>query len=50
MLVVNRDASIADCYQNGPDGVVWSPVYIRDAFVDDSILTSFLNKLNGVTP
>ena len=50
MLAANRDASIADCYQSGPGGVVWSPVFIRDAFVDDSILTSFFNKLNEVTP
>jgi len=50
VLAVNRDASIADYYHNGPGGVVWSPVFIRDAFVDDSILTSFLNKLNEVTP
>ena len=44
MLAVNRDASIADYYQRGPCGVVWSPVFIRDIFVDDSILTSFLNN------
>ena len=50
MLAVNRDASIAYYYQNGPGGVVWSPVFIRDAFVDGSFLTSFLNKLNEVKP
>jgi len=50
VLAVNRDASMADYYQNGPDGVVWSSVFIRDAFVDDSILTDFLSKLNEVTP
>jgi len=49
VLAVNRDASIADYYQRGPGCVVWSPVFIHDAFVDD-ILTSFLNKLNEVTP
>ena len=50
MLAGNRDASVADCYQSGPGGVVWSPVFIRDAFVDGSILTSSFNKLNEVTP
>ena len=29
---------------------MWSLVFIRNAFVDDSILTSFLNKLNEVKP
>jgi len=36
--------------QSGPGDAVWAPVFIRDAFVDDSTLSSFLNKLNEVTP
>ena len=50
MLAVNKDASIADYCQSGLGAVVWSPVFIRDAFVDNTILTSFLNKLNDITP
>ena len=47
VLGVNKDA---DYCQSGPDAVVWFPIFIRNAFVDDTILTSFLNKLNETTP
>jgi len=47
VLGVNKDA---DYCQSGPDAVVWFPIFIRNAFVDDTILTSFLNKLNEITP
>ena len=47
MLAVNRDAPIADYCQHGPSTIVWSPVFIRDALVDDTILATFLNKLSG---
>ena len=50
MLAANRDVSIADYYRSGPGVAVWAPVFIRDAFVDDSTLSSFLTKLNEVTP
>jgi len=40
VLTVNKDATIADYCHCGIGAVVWSPVFIRDAFVDDTNLTS----------
>ena len=30
--------------------IVWSPVFIRDALVDDTILATFLRKLSEFSP
>jgi len=50
VLVVNIDATIANYCQCGLGAVVWPLVVIRDAFVDDTRLVAFLNKLNEITP
>ena len=50
VLVMNRDATIVDSCQSAFGAVVWSPIFIRDALVNDTILASFLNKLNGIAP
>jgi len=47
---VNKDAIIAEYCHRGIGAVVWSPIFIRDAFVDDTSLATFLNKLNEITP
>jgi len=46
---VNRDATIADFCQRGPSTFVWSPVFIRDALVDDTILATFLSTLSEIS-
>jgi len=48
VLAANRDATIADYCHRDNGAVVWSPIFIRDAFVDDTSLASFLNKLNEI--
>ena len=50
VLVVNKDATIAKYCHHRTGAVVWSPVFLRDAFVDDTNLATFLNKLNEITP
>jgi len=50
VLAVNKDATIAYNCHRGTSVVVWSPVFIRDAFVDDTSLATFLNKLNEISP
>ena len=50
VLAVNKDATIADYCQRGTGAVVQSPIFIRDVFVDDTSLATFLNKLNKITP
>jgi len=50
VLAMNKDATIANYCQSGSGAVVWSPIFIQDALVNETILTSFLNKLNGVAP
>ena len=50
VLAMNRDATIADYCQRGPGRIVWSPFFIHDALVDDSILATFLSKLSEIIP
>jgi len=50
VLAVNRDATIAYYYHHGLGAVVWYPVFIRNAFVDDTSMGTFVNKLNPITP
>ena len=49
MLSANRDATIADFCQREPSTIMWSPDFIRDALVDDSIFATFLHKLSEIT-
>ena len=60
VLFVNKDATIADYYQRGPGTIadycqrgpgtiVWSPVFICDALLDDTILATFLRELSEIT-
>jgi len=49
VLTVNRDAVMADFCQRGPSTFVWSPDFIRDALVDDTILATFLSKLSEIS-
>ena len=50
VLAKDKDATIADYYLRGSGAVVWTPIFIRDAFVDDISLPAFLNLLNGFSP
>jgi len=50
VLAADRDATIADYCHRGNGAVVWSSVFVRNAFVDDINLASFLNKLNEINP
>ena len=50
VLAVDKDATIAEYYHCGKGAIVWSPVFIRDAFMDDTRLATFLDKLNEITP
>ena len=50
MLAVNRDATIAYYCQRGPGTIVQSPVFIRNALVDDTIVAIFLSKLSEIIP
>ena len=50
VLAEDKDATIADYCQRGSAVVVWTPIFIRDAFVDDITLVAFLNLLNGFSP
>ena len=44
-----RNATIADFCQRGPNNFVWSPIFIRDALVADTILATFLSKLSEIS-
>jgi len=50
VLVVDKDATIADYCHRGSGAVVWTPIFIRDGFVDDISLATFLNLLNEFSP
>ena len=50
VLAEDKDATIADYYLRRSGAVVWTPIFIRDAFVDDTSLATFVNKLNEITP
>ena len=43
------NATIADFCQRAPSTFVWSPVFIRDALVDDTIFATFLSKLSEIS-
>ena len=45
VLAVDRNASVAEYREQVHGNSVWAPVFVRDGFVDDS-LVSFFNKLN----
>ena len=48
VLTANRDAAIADFFHREPSTIMWSPDFVRDAVVDDSILATFLSKLSEI--
>jgi len=50
VLAEDKDATIADYCHRGSSAVVWTPIFIRDAFVSDISLAAFLNLLNGFFP
>ena len=43
---MDRNAFVADYQEQLFISYVWMPIFIRDGFIDDDTLTSFLNKLN----
>ena len=45
---MNKDASIDDYCEHVSKSCVWSPIFVREALVDDITLVSFLSNLNGV--
>ena len=47
---MNTDATIPYYCHRGLGAVVWSPVFILNASVDETSLATFLNKLNEITP
>jgi len=44
-LAVNKDALVADYCEHVSGSHMWSPIFVRNAFVDDITLVSFLSKL-----
>lgn len=46
VLAVDRDASFANYWERVLDVNIWSPIFVRDGFVEDDTLASFLDKLN----
>ena len=47
-LAENREATVATYCDNVSGSCIWSPIFIRDALVDDASLISLLIKLNGI--
>jgi len=47
-LAENKEATVAAYCDNVSGLCIWSPIFIRDALVDDASLISLLIKLNGI--
>jgi len=46
VLVVDKNAPVAEYREQVHGNSVWASVFVRDGFVDDDSLVSFFNKLN----
>ena len=47
-LAENKEATVAAYCDNVSGSWIWSPIFIRDALVDDAYLISLLIKLNEI--
>jgi len=47
-LAENKEATVAAYCDNVSGLCIWSPIFIRDALVDDASLISLLIQLNGI--
>jgi len=45
MCLLWTEMPLWEIYPHGLGAVLWSPLFVRDAFVDDTSLATFLNKL-----
>ena len=46
VLAVDKNASVAEYWEQVYGNGVWAPILVRDGFVDDDSLVNFFNKLN----
>jgi len=44
----HRDARVSDYLEHNSSSVVWSPIFVQDAFQDDDSVAQLFSRLDGV--